>query len=148
MEWANHRLLHSPSLVAIGLSVEKETWPPIGWHHPSVIGWSKYRLGLPCAPLHYGLTWPVGIPSVFQTPVTVPLHFPNGRQMPVVRFVQGDCDSVYARQHLSWLLSRYPVMKSSLCSLFEDWAPGDLIHGSPTFKWPTATKLNDRAPWQ
>ena len=48
--------LHSPSLVAIRLSVGYETWPPIGWHHPFVIGWSKYRLGLPSAPLHYGFT--------------------------------------------------------------------------------------------
>ena len=45
-----------PSLVAVGLSVGYETWPPIGWHHPFVIGWSKDRLGLPSAPLHYGLT--------------------------------------------------------------------------------------------
>ena len=43
-------LLHSPSLVAVGLSVGYETWPPIGWHHAFVIGWSKYRLGLPSAP--------------------------------------------------------------------------------------------------
>ena len=40
---------------------------------PFVIGWFKYRLGLPCDPLHYWLTWPVGIPTVFETPVTVPL---------------------------------------------------------------------------
>ena len=39
-----------------------------------MIGWSNDRLGLPSAPLHYGLKWPVGIPTVFQTPVTVPLH--------------------------------------------------------------------------
>ena len=39
-----------------------------------MIGWSKDSLGLPSAPLHYGLKWPVGIPTVFQTPVTVPLH--------------------------------------------------------------------------
>ena len=50
------RLIHSPSLVAVGLSVGYETWPPIGWHHDFVIGWSKYRFGLPSAPLHYGLT--------------------------------------------------------------------------------------------
>ena len=68
--------------MVIGLSVAYETWPPIGWHRPFVIGWSKYRLGLPGALLHYGLTWPVGIPTVFQTPVTVPLHSPNGRQLP------------------------------------------------------------------
>ena len=71
---SGHRLLHSPSLVAVGLSVGYWTWPPIGWHHSFVIGWSKDWLGLPSAPLHYGLTWPEGIPTVFQTPVTVPLH--------------------------------------------------------------------------
>ena len=90
------RLLHSPSLVAIGLSVGYETWPPIGWHHAFVIGWSKYRLGLPSAPFHYGLTWPMGISTVFQTPVTVPLHSPNDRQMPAVRPVQWDCEMVYS----------------------------------------------------
>ena len=74
------RLLDSLSLVALGLSVGYETWPPIGWHHAFVIGWSKYRLGLLSSELHYGLTWPVGIPTVFHTPVTVPLHSPNGRQ--------------------------------------------------------------------
>ena len=35
-----------------GLSVGYETWPPIGWRHSFVIGWSKDRLGLPSAPLH------------------------------------------------------------------------------------------------
>ena len=56
-------MLHSPNLLAIGLSARSETWPPIGWHHPFVISWSKYRLGLPSAPLHYGLMWPVWIPA-------------------------------------------------------------------------------------
>ena len=88
------RLLHSPSLVAVGLSSGCETWPPIGWHHPFVIGWSKDRWALPSAPLHYGFTWSVGIPNVFQTPVTVPLHCPNGRQLPAVWAVQRDCDRV------------------------------------------------------
>ena len=32
-----------------------------------------YRLGLPSAPLHYGITWPVWILTALQTPVTVPL---------------------------------------------------------------------------
>ena len=72
---SGHWLLHSASLVA---SVGYETWPPIGWHHTFVIGWSRDRLGLPSAPLHCGLMWPVGIPTVFQTPVTVLLHCPNG----------------------------------------------------------------------
>ena len=72
---SGHRLLHSPSVVAVGLSVSiLKTWPQIGWHHSFVIGWSKDRLGLPSAPLHYRLKWPMGIPTVFQTPLTVPLH--------------------------------------------------------------------------
>ena len=32
--------------MVIGLSVGCEIWPPIGWHHPFVICWSRYRLGL------------------------------------------------------------------------------------------------------
>ena len=88
-------LLHIPSLMAIGLSVGYVTWPAIGWHHPFVIDWYKDRLGLPSSPLHYGFTWPVGIPTVIQTPVTVPLYCPNGRQLPAVRTVQGDCERVY-----------------------------------------------------
>ena len=39
--WSD-RLKHSPSLVALGLSVEYETWPPIGWHHHFVIAWFRY----------------------------------------------------------------------------------------------------------
>ena len=39
------RLLHSPSLVVLGLLVRCKTWPTIGWHHPFVMCWSKYRLG-------------------------------------------------------------------------------------------------------
>ena len=66
------------SLVAIRLSVGYETWPPIGWHHSFVIGWSKYRLGLPSASLRYGLSWLLGIPTIFQTAMTFLLHSPNG----------------------------------------------------------------------
>ena len=36
------RLLHSLSLVAEGLLVGYETWPPIGWHHPFVISCSVW----------------------------------------------------------------------------------------------------------
>ena len=66
------RLLHSQSLVALGLSMRYETWPPNGWHHPFV---SKYWWGL----MHCGLKWPVGICTFCQKPLTVPLHSPNGR---------------------------------------------------------------------
>ena len=48
---------------------------------PFVIGWPDNRLEWPSTPLHYGLIWPVGIPTVFQTTVTAPLHRPNGRQI-------------------------------------------------------------------
>ena len=84
-----------PPWVAIGLSLRYETQPPIGWYHHFVIGWSKYWLALPSAPVHYGLRGSVGIPNVFQTQVTVPLHSPNSRQLPAVRVVQGDCERVY-----------------------------------------------------
>ena len=40
------RLLHSPSLVTVQLSVGYETWHTIGWHHPFVNGWFRYRSGL------------------------------------------------------------------------------------------------------
>ena len=53
------RLLHSPSLVTIVLSVGYETWPAIGWHHLFVIGRCKYRLGLPRVTMHCRLTWPI-----------------------------------------------------------------------------------------
>ena len=38
----------------------------------------------------------MGISTVFQRPLTVPLHNPNGRQMPAISAVQGDCESVYS----------------------------------------------------
>ena len=40
------RLLHSLSLVAVGMSIAYETWPPVGWHNLFIIDWSKYGLGL------------------------------------------------------------------------------------------------------
>ena len=46
------RLPQSHSLLAWRLSVGFEIWPPFGWRWPFVIGWSWYRLGLPCVTLH------------------------------------------------------------------------------------------------
>ena len=40
------RLIHSPSLVAVGLAVWYETWDVIGWHCPFVIGSLNNRLWL------------------------------------------------------------------------------------------------------
>ena len=37
----------------------------------------------------------------FQTPVIVPLHSPNSRQMPAVRAVQGDCERVMLPGHFA-----------------------------------------------
>ena len=72
MPWTTQSLNLAPDVEAwctvrpVELSVRYETWPPIGSHHTFVTGWSKYRLGLPSAPLHYGLTWPVGFPPFFK----------------------------------------------------------------------------------
>ena len=105
-----NRLLHSLSVVAIGLSVGYEqchitmwhwyeTWPPTGWHQPFIIGWSKYRLVLPYAAMHYRLMQLVGITTVFQGPLTVSLHSLNSRHLPAVKAVQGDCERVSAWSH-------------------------------------------------
>ena len=37
-------------------------WP----YHSLMIGWSKFRLGLPFVMMHYGLMWLVGIPNSFR----------------------------------------------------------------------------------
>ena len=42
------------------------------------------------------------------------------------------------------VLSRYPVMSSSLCNSFEDCAPVDEIYRCPIFKWVAVTWLKDR----
>ena len=82
-------LLHSPSMVALGLSVRYETWPPIGCFADSVIGWSIYSPGNTSHQMHYGLTWPVGISTGFQTPLTVSLHSLTAGKLPAVRLCKG-----------------------------------------------------------
>ena len=76
-------------------SVGYGAWSLTGWHHHFMIDWSRYRLGLPGVAMHYGFMQPVGIPTVFCKALTVPLHSPNGRQMPAIKAVQGDCERVY-----------------------------------------------------
>ena len=39
--------------------------------------------------------WSDEISAGFQTSLTVSLHSPNGKQMPTIRDVQGDRESVY-----------------------------------------------------
>ena len=72
-----------------------ETWPPFGRCHSFVIDWSKYSSRNTSVAKHSGITWPMGSSTVFQSPLTVSLHKPNGRQMPAVRVVQGDCEIIY-----------------------------------------------------
>ena len=59
-----------------------------------VIGWSRYTHQLHWILGNYGLKQLVIISNIFQTPLTVPLHSPNGRQMPAISAVQGDCEIV------------------------------------------------------
>ena len=39
--------------------------------------------------------WPVGISTILQRPLTIPLYSPTRRQMPAIKAVQGDCESIY-----------------------------------------------------
>ena len=41
----------------------------------------------------------MGIPTIFQIPMAVPLHSPNGRQMPAMRVVQG---AVKESKRIQW----------------------------------------------
>ena len=84
------RLLHSPSLVKVGLSVGYHmTWPPIGWHHHFVIDWSSYWDCLSC-----GLKLLMGISTIFrwhwQSPSTVLM----AGKLPAAWVVQGDCEEL------------------------------------------------------
>ena len=67
------------------------------WHHSNGLGESSYTLnhGYAIMVMHYGLKRGVGIYIYFQRPLTVPLCSTNGRQMPVIRAVQGECEIVY-----------------------------------------------------
>ena len=105
-KWLHYqcRLLHSPRLVAEGLSVGYEIWPPIDWNHTHLclvalyIGWNCLSLQWivdSCDqwefPLHYRGHW--------QFPSTA-LRAGN---LPVIRTVHGDCERVYFRSHCSVL---------------------------------------------
>ena len=61
-----------------------ETWSPIGCVPGCVIGCSKYGMGNSPHAMHYGLTWPVGISTVFkgywQSPCTA---LTAGKRLPL-----------------------------------------------------------------
>ena len=76
--WAN---LWGSGCLPLG---EKIIVKQVYWLASPFCDWPKYRLGWPSSPLHYGFTWPVGIPTDFQTPGTVPLHNPTaGKCLPL-----------------------------------------------------------------
>ena len=88
-----------------------------------------------------GLMWPMGISSIFQRPLTVPLHSPNGRQMPAIRVVQEDCKIVY---HTTVLLPTTPIfahhtassiaMNTTILRPYWSWNTNHiLIHGDRTW---------------
>ena len=90
------RLLNSPSGVSVGLRTVTGMWdlkltgsigPDIVWDFLSCNGlWS-------CDRREFSL--------FFQRPLTIPMHGCNGRQLPAVRAVQGDCERVYLATQLS-----------------------------------------------
>ena len=70
---------------------------PLIWlaYYPFVIGWSKYRL-IGCLSLdRFWVYVTGGISTVFQKPLTVRLHSPDGWHLPTVWAVQGDCERAY-----------------------------------------------------
>ena len=86
------RLIHSHSVVAVGLTVWYESWFSIGWHKPLVIGWSEYRLGVSDSKCT------VGIPAIFN----------SNWQMITFRAVQGDYWRIYNFQLRirTWLINK------------------------------------------
>ena len=58
-------------LNVLRLSLGHGAWPPIVCRHPFVIGWSTYRFGIASVSMYNGLSWPVGISTHLQRPLTV-----------------------------------------------------------------------------
>ena len=94
------RLLHSPSVLSVGLPVGNQYWP--------LTGRFKYRLennitALNCgaAIMHRKLTWLMGIFIIFQRLLTVPCTALTAGNLPAVRAVQGECETVQVLCSLS-----------------------------------------------
>ena len=81
-------LLHSPSLMAGGLSEGYETWPC-----SFVIGWSKYRLGNASFTMNFGPMWCMNLRH-FSKATDCPLTRPLQQDSPVVSGVQGGYERV------------------------------------------------------
>ena len=119
-----------------GERCESLTWvDEIGCVACYVIGWCSYRLGKSWHAMHYGFMWMVGISTIFQRPLTVLLSSPNGRQMPAVRVVQGDCERVvcgcrerssYSSKHVNIIHVHVPAYIS--CITYHDTWFMNMLH--------------------
>ena len=83
----------NPSLVAVELSVGYQIWPPIVWHCPFLIGWSKHKLGIPQLQCIMG-SWCDRRESFHNFSKSLCTALTSGK-LPAVRAVQGDCERVY-----------------------------------------------------
>ena len=89
------RGLHSPSLLAFSGASNYPASHVVSLSGLNIVAGTSTVLDSGWAAMHYELKLPVGILTIFQRPLTVPLHSPDGRQLPAIRAVQGDCETVY-----------------------------------------------------
>ena len=76
-------------------------WHPAG-NHPSVIGWSKYRLGLPQSQWIIGSRNRWGYPPFFKGHWQPPCITLTAGNLPDVMTVQADCERVYLQWFGIW----------------------------------------------
>ena len=135
------RLLHSPCLVVVGLSVGYEIWFPIGWFARCVISLSKYRLGISSHVVHCGCMWLMGIFTVFkghwQSPCTALMAgkcLPLGLCKGTMKECTPGYKQVLSKPHKVWQLSSSTVCISHISteiSWFEVHHPScqNIMHG-------------------
>ena len=63
-------------------------------------------------PMHCGITWLVGIPTIFQRPMTVPWTAPRPGKFPTARAVLGDYNSLHV---FGLPMSRVSCQKGPIC---------------------------------
>ena len=93
MEPLANRLLHR-TLLAVRLSVGCGIWPQIGWIHPLVIGWSKYRLRKTSSALNFGSCDWWEFPPIFTAHWQSPCTGLTAGNLPIVSAMQEDCERV------------------------------------------------------
>ena len=82
--------------------VAHETWPLNGWHHPFVIGWSKYKLGLLQSPWIVGSHDQREFSPFFRGHWQSTSTAPTAGNLPAIRAVQGECETVYEQIWPDW----------------------------------------------